>query len=216
MSLPRILHQIWVGPEPIPEQYEAYTKTWQDLHPSWEYRLWTDDNLPVMRNRALYDRAEELTPAVNIGQFRSDVLRYELLWSFGGMYVDVDFECLTNIEHLLTDVEAFAAWEVQDQWIANGLMGAEPGHPFIDRLITGLEASAEHHKGQRPNIAVGPQYLTRQHRRHSDEMTVLPTRLFYPYLYNQVGTPAENGPWPDAVAVHHWANRRRTLARGGR
>jgi mannosyltransferase OCH1-like enzyme len=210
------VHQIWVGPDPLPEQYAAYTRTWQDLHPGWEYRLWTDDNLPAMRNRHVYDRAAELVPPVNIGQFRADVLRYELLWSFGGMYVDVDFECLTNLEHLLEEVEAFAAWEVQDQWIANGLMGAEPGHPFIDRLITGLPASAEHHKGQRPNISVGPQYLTRLYRRHPDELTVLPTRLFYPYLYSDIGTDREHGPWPDAVAIHHWANRRRTLARGGR
>jgi mannosyltransferase OCH1-like enzyme len=214
--IPRILHQIWVGPNPLPEQYAAYAETWQDLHPGWEYRLWTEDNLPAMRNRALFDRADDLVPAPNVQQFRADVLRYELLWSFGGLYVDVDFECRSNLEHLLPGLEAFAAWEVQDTWIANGLMGAEPAHPFIDRLITGLEASAEHHKGQRPNISVGPQYLTKVYRRHSDELAVLPTHLFYPYLYSDIGTPREHGPWPDAVAIHHWANRRRTLARGGR
>jgi inositol phosphorylceramide mannosyltransferase catalytic subunit len=215
-TIPPVLHQIWVGPDPLPDAYAAYGETWRSHHPGWEYRLWTDDNLPAMRNRDLYDRADELTPAHNIGQFRADVLRYELLWSFGGVYVDVDFECLASIEHLLDGVDAFAAWEVQDRWIANGLMGAEPGHPFIDRLITGLEASAEHHRGQRPNIAVGPQYLTQQYRRQTDGLTVLPARLFYPYLYSDIGTPREHGPWPGALAVHHWANRRRTLARGAR
>lgn len=213
-TIPPVLHQIWVGPDPLPEEHAAYGQTWRAHHPGWEYRLWTDDNLPAMRNRDLYERAEELTPAANVGQFRADVLRYELLWSFGGVYVDVDFECRANLDHLLDGVDAFAAWEVQDRWIANGLMGAEPAHPFIDRLITGLPASAEHHRGQRPNIAAGPQYLTRQYRREPD-LTVFPTRLFYPYLYSDIGTPREHGPWPDALAVHHWANRRRTLARAG-
>jgi mannosyltransferase OCH1-like enzyme len=213
--IPAILHQIWVGPDPLPAEYAAYAQTWQRHHPGWEYRLWTDDNLPVMRNRDLYDRAEELTPAANVGQFRADVLRYELLWSFGGVYVDIDFECLAPLDDHTADLEAFAAWEVQDTWIANGLMGSEPGHPFIDRLISGLEASAVHHRGQRPNIAIGPQYLTRTYRRHASELTVLAARRFYPYLYHQVGTDAEHGPWPEGtIAVHHWANRRRTLARG--
>ena len=214
LVVPPVLHQIWVGSDPLPEQYAAYAETWQAHHPGWEYRLWTDDNLPAMRNRDLYDRAADLVPAANIGQFRADVLRYELLWAFGGVYVDVDFECLANIEHLIADAEAFAAWEVQNTWIANGLMGAEPAHPFIDRLITGLAASVEHHKGQRPNVSTGPQYVTRLWRRHRDELTVLDQRLFYPYSYSDVGTPREHGPFPGALAVHHWANRRRTLARG--
>lgn len=214
--IPRFLHQIWIGPDPIPEQYEPYTRTWQDLHPGWEYRLWTEDNLPVMRNRALFDRAEDLVPAPNVQQFRADVLRYEVLWSFGGVYIDIDFECLSNIEHLIEDLEVFAAWEAQGQWVNNAIMGAEPGLSFIDRIITGLEASAEHHKGQRPNISTGPQYLTKLHRRYPGALTVLPQHLFYPYSYADVGTPRERGPFPDAVAVHHWANRRRTLARGAR
>lgn len=214
--IPRVLHQIWIGPDPIPEQYKSYPKTWQDLHPGWEYRLWTEDNLPVMRNRSLFDRAEDLVPAPNVQQFRADVLRYEVLWSFGGVYVDIDFECLSNIEHLIEDVEVFAAWEAQGQWVNNAIMGAEPGLSFIDRIITGLEASAEHHKGQRPNISTGPQYLTKLHRRYPGALTVLPQHLFYPYSYADVGTPREHGTWPDAVAVHHWANRRRTLARGAR
>jgi mannosyltransferase OCH1-like enzyme len=214
--IPRVLHQIWIGPDPIPEQYESYTRTWQDLHPGWEYRLWTEDNLPVMRNRALFDRAEDLVPAPNVQQFRADVLRYEVLWSFGGVYIDIDFECLSNIEHLIEDLEVFAAWEAQGKWVNNAIMGAEPGLSFIDRIITGLEASAEHHKGQRPNISTGPQYLTKLHRRYPGALTVLDQHLFYPYSYADVGTPREHGPFPNAVAIHHWANRRRTLARGAR
>ena len=69
--IPRILHQIWVGPDPIPAEYAAYMDGWARMHPEWEHRVWTDENLPVMRNRDLYDRADELTPAANIGQFRA-------------------------------------------------------------------------------------------------------------------------------------------------
>lgn len=216
MSIPETLHQIWIGPDPIPEQYAAYSETWRAHHPGWEHRLWTEDSLPAMRNRGLYDAAEDFVPEHSVWQFRADVLRYEILWSYGGVYVDVDFECLAPLDPHIAGMEAFAAWESQDRWVNNALLGAEPAHPFLDRLIAGLPASVAHHRGQRPNVSAGPQYLTGLWRRHRDELTVLPQSLFYPYGFADVGTPREQGPFPGAVAIHHWANRRRTIARGRR
>jgi mannosyltransferase OCH1-like enzyme len=212
-QIPKVFHQIWVGPDPLPAEFEAYAQTWRDHHPGWEYRLWGEDSLPAMRNRDLYDAAEDLVPEHSVWQFRADVLRYEILWSYGGVYVDVDFECLAPLDARIEGLEAFAAWEVQDRWVNNAILGAEPAHPFVDRLITGLPASVAHHRGLRPNVSTGPQYLTGLWRRHRSELTVLPQALFYPYLYTDVGSAREHGPWPGAVAVHHWANRRRTLAR---
>lgn len=222
MTIPYTLHQIWVGPDPLPAEYAAYAEGWRQLHPDWEHRLWTNDNLPAMRNRELYGNPTKWVPPASVGQFRADLLRYEVLWRYGGVYVDADFECLGNIEHLLSSDEvdearAFAAWEVQDEWIANGLMGATPGHEFIDRLIEGLHLSVIKHRGQRPNRSSGPQYLTRLYRQYPWELAVLDSKYFYPYLYSDVGTPRERPPWPEGtLAVHHWNNRRRMIARGRR
>lgn len=219
MTFLRTFHRIWVGPDPMPEEFEAYGQSWLDHHPGWEMMLWTNDNLPAMRNGELYGNPTEWVPAANVGQFRADILRYEVLWRYGGVYVDADFECLGNIEHLLAsdevdEAQAFAAWEVQDKWIANGLMGSTPGHEFIDRLIEGLHLSVIKHRGERPNRSSGPQYLTRLYRQYPWELAVLDSKYFYPYLYSDVGTPRERPPWPEGtLAVHHWANRRRTIAR---
>lgn len=34
---PRVIHQIWLGPHPIPESCRAWMQTWKTLHPAWEY-----------------------------------------------------------------------------------------------------------------------------------------------------------------------------------
>lgn len=207
-TIPRVIHWIWVG-GPVPSQFAAYRNTWANHHPGWKVRVWTDDNLPPMRNQALYDRAAEYAPPPAIGQFRADVLRYELLWRHGGIYVDADFECLRPVAPLLDGVDCFAAWESEGRRIANGLMGSTPRHPFIDRLIHGLTAHANEHKGSRPAISTGPAYLTTTHRAHRG-LTVFPSRLFYPYLWNELDTPKAEPPWPDeCYAVHHWHNRRK-------
>lgn len=37
--------------------------------------------------------------APNYGQ-KTDILRYELLQKFGGLYVDMDMECIQSLDHL--------------------------------------------------------------------------------------------------------------------
>jgi hypothetical protein len=40
VTIPRILHQIWLGPRPVPV---VWTRTWHEMNPDFEYRLLTDD-----------------------------------------------------------------------------------------------------------------------------------------------------------------------------
>ena len=193
----------------MPARYREFAAGWRRLHPGWEYRLWGDGDLPPLRNRDLYDRADELCPGLE-GQLRSDIVRYELLYQFGGVWVDVDFECFKAIDGLLPGVSCFAAW-VTGEWLNNAIMGAEPGHPFIGRLIEGLPASIAERPGEAPRVVSGPQYLTRQWRERGEGVTVFPKETFYPYLWSEL--ERSGGRFPRAFAVHHWGNRRRERGR---
>lgn len=205
--IPQRFHRVWLGGS-MPSLYEAYGRTWERHHPGWEMSLWTEANLPVLEHQDLYDHAEDLT-AGSVWQFRSDLVRYEILWRHGGAYVDTDFECLRNIGPLIAGADAFAAWEVQDVWIANGFMGCTPGHPFVRRLIDGLPASVAANRRHRPNRSTGPQYLTGLYRRHGG-LSVIDERHVYPYSYRdlpELGTARPNDF--DTYAAHHWGNQRR-------
>lgn len=205
MPIPKIFHRIWVGPE-MPEQLVAYGETWTRHHPDWEFRLWTESSLPPLRNQRVFDAAERIAPR-NVGQLRADVARYEILHTFGGVYIDCDLECLRPIDELVDGVECFAGWEVQGVWVNNAILGAAAEHPFLDELIAGLEHNVVAHAGKRPNILTGPQYLTPIYWRHADWVTVYPKTHFYPYLYSELDRAED--VFPDSWAVHHWANRRR-------
>src|SRR5699024_12571509 len=39
--IPRILHAWWGGPE-LPAEGRAHLAAWQEMHPEWELKLWTD------------------------------------------------------------------------------------------------------------------------------------------------------------------------------
>ena len=86
--IPRVFHQIWIGPKPLPEKYKRWQKTWQSI-PGWTYKLWTDKDVqqfPLINQDAYYREK-------NLGA-RADILRLEILYREGGVYIDTDFECL--------------------------------------------------------------------------------------------------------------------------
>lgn len=205
----RSFHQYWTG-APMPAAFSEFAAGWRRLHPRWEYRLWGDGDLPSLRNRDLFDHADELCGDL-AGQLRADIVRLELLWEFGGVWIDTDFECLRPIDELLDGVECFAAW-VTDEWLNNAIMGAEPGHPFIGRLIEELPASIAAHPGAAPRVVSGPQYLTRMWQSWGgDDLTLFAKDLFYPYLWSELDRRGDH--FPRAYAAHHWGNRRRERGR---
>lgn len=204
--IPLVFHSIWVGP-PMPAHLRDYLATWKRVHPQWEHRMWGERDLDWLTNQPLFDAANFVSSRP--GQFRSDVARYEILHRFGGVYVDCDFEALRPIDDLIAGTTCFAAWETDGVWINNAILGAIPAHPMLDELIAGLPANVVRRRGTRPNVMTGPQYLTPVARRH--QITVFPSAAFYPYNFVDVGTAREAGPFPDAYAIHHWANRRARL-----
>lgn len=195
----------------MPGHLVAYGETWRSQHPGWDHILWTDDMLPPLRNQRVFDAAERLAPR-NIGQLRADVVRYELLEQFGGVWIDCDMECRRPIDPL-ADVECFAGWESQGVWVNNAILGAEAGHPFIRALVAGVERSVVVNRGKRPNVMTGPQYLTPIYRLHADEVVIYPKDYFYPYLWSELDRGDE--AFPDAWAVHHWGNRRNKVRQPG-
>lgn len=211
--IPRTIHQVWIG-NPMPEQIARYCATWQAHHPGWEYRLWDEPAIAEfgLVNQDLYDRADTFAMAGRGNQVRSDIVRYEVLHRIGGVYVDADFEALRALDPLLEDVECFAGWEIEGRWVNMALSGSAPAHPFLTECIRRLPANIRRYDGRTgitsSTSLSGPRYLTPIWRSHRREVRIFPQKLFYPYDWRAVGTPAENGPWPDAYAVHHWGNRR--------
>ena len=97
-------------------------ETWRRMHPDWDYRLWTEANLPRdFTNQHLIDE-EQSYPAM------SDYIRYELLFRFGGVYIDADSYCLRPIDDLHR-LDAFAVCEDEatSPWICNGVLECEEG-----------------------------------------------------------------------------------------
>lgn len=140
--IPKILHQIWVGPHPIPPKFKEYSKTWQNLHPDWKYKLWTENNIkfPII-NQKYYNQAKTRSE-------QKDHIMLDRLYKYGGLYVDFDYECLRNIDELLRGHSIIICKEADhtireygksyNKWYNTGLLGSTNMHLLIKKLIDAI------------------------------------------------------------------------------
>ena len=200
MLIPRVFHQIWLGDKPRPHAFVRWNEAWKTLHPAWEVRLWQQDSDGVVRSgdRKFKSRYPELLArACHLSQ-RSNILRYELVEFYGGIYMDTDVEPLQPIDSLIDDVSAFAplmnVFRDGKAQVCLGcaIFGAVPGHPWTRDLMAGL-------KGIDPavNGSAGSKYFARVTSDHP-EVTVFEPHVFYTEGYR---------PSNDAMTRHHWSGR---------
>jgi len=199
-----IIHWYWTG-GPMPAWQWDIVLAWQLLHPDVEVRGWTDETIPTLRNQDLFDDPRRFSPSSHFGQYRANLLRYELLLDYGGVWIDTDLEPRRHVGPLF-EQGAFAAWETQGKWINNAFLGCEAGHPAMQTIVDGLRESVLSKRHLRSNHQSGARYITPL-LRNRDDVTVLDQHLVYPYRYDELHRAGED--FPDAWVVHRWANAQR-------
>ena len=167
-KIPKIIHQTWKTRE-LPEDYARYVDTVRAHHPHWEYWLWTDAD-----NRAfIASHFSWFLPTFDGYRHhieRVDAVRYFILLHYGGLYVDMDMECLRPVDPLILSgaerelhFSLLASPTVENTIIANALMAARPGHPFFAYLTRRLPYLVERDVTFADVFDnTGPEMLTRQ------------------------------------------------------
>jgi inositol phosphorylceramide mannosyltransferase catalytic subunit len=193
--IPRIFHQIWVGPDPFPEEFAAYQQTWIDHHPDWELRFWTEENLPPASELRRPEVAERLRAPWE----RADILRLEVVWRHGGVHVDTDFECLRPIESLIANAEFFIGLAKKGR-VNGAIYGARAGHPILDRALDEIQPRTAYGAsmgagGEYDKAEVGPKFLDAV-LESEEGVTYIEPPAFFPRTLEQRGS---------AYATHHRA-----------
>lgn len=188
LVIPKHIHQIWVGPkEPPCVWLDTWRVSFLSSHPGWEYTLWTDvqaDSLQ-MENQDLYDSEQ-------MWQCKADILRLEVLWRHGGIYIDADMVSVKSraIEELI-ERSRETGWSIayepdtKDKPISvlgNSVICCTPYHPLTMMLIKYLKATFGPMRHQLQVFQLtGPVMYTKCLTHMS--YTVLPQELIYPAFH---------------------------------
>jgi hypothetical protein len=200
--IPRVIHQIWIGPKPVPK----WTKTWERI-PGWSYRLWREhDFLPLTNLQKQYD------DYTGIYAVQSDLVRLELLLKYGGFYLDCDCVNLRPLPLDLFDKEDTFAASYEGHYtdltrLANGIMAAARDSITIKFLIGKLLLMPVFDKKYAEwGFVSGPSWMTKQLRDHPElPCRCLPSRLFLPSYRPILEPKPEN--YPDSYCYHLWGSK---------
>lgn len=206
--IPNIIHQIWIG-SPVPDVYKKFINSWKVYNPDWEYILWDDKKIKQLNLKN--KNAFNLSPSFGI---KSDIARYEILYRFGGIYVDTDFECLKNFTPITTNCSFFAGHSNGSAInILNGIIGSLPHNIFFEEILEKIDKPLFSTDGMKVINYSGPGLFNSLFINHlkSHENTVLfPSVYFYPYpnydLSKNLPLEAIKKTYiqPESYAIHYW------------
>lgn len=215
--IPRVVHQIWVGSAPPPQEMLA---TWQKFchDRRWSYRLWTDDT------DSIFDQVRDKIDAMPELCGKADIMRYVILAELGGVYADADTVVIRPLDDSLLTRD-FCAYEhelVRPGLFANTILGFEAQSPIMRDCI---EAIATRPVGPAFKFS-GPYLLTEaislNAKRRSmgakvRDMRALQARHFYPVHWTAAPAPGvhlpRNGRADAAIYTKHvWCSSKAARA----
>lgn len=194
--IPRIIHQIWIGPYDRPAEF---METWRTLNPSFRYELWDDTRCAAFGFQNAHKIAEQSEWAG-----KADLMRYEILERHGGIFIDADAECVRPLEDHFLDHDSFACWEnetIRHGLISNGYLGASINNKLMQALISA--AAYRNMRGQRAWLTTGPMLLTQTVKLlNYTNLHVYPSFYFIPRHYSGM---EYHGRGP-VYAKQHWGS----------
>lgn len=188
--IPKTIHYIWLGGAPLPELVEKCIASWQKLCPDYEIKKWDESNL----NLDLYPYVRQAYDAKKYA-FASDVLRYQIIWENGGIYLDVDVELIKPLDEILAN-ELFMGFESKEYINPGLIIGAEPKNAHIEKLLAMYENEnfvlANGQQNLTTICARTTEYLTKLGLKPDngeiqkiDNITIYPTDYFCPLNYQK-------------------------------
>ncbi|MBU4530975.1 MAG: hypothetical protein KUA43_05440 [Hoeflea sp.] len=239
MTTPRLLSQTWKS-DALPPRADAFRRGWLTHNPDLQYRLF--DN--AASRTVVADVAPEHLDAYDAMPFpvmRADVFRYAVIFRDGGMYADIDMECLRPLPKALFDLSGLLSIEAKLDpararelgypmpfQIANCILAARPGHAFfkaaLERCFRLFSEASTCDRSDVEDIT-GPRMLTRLFVQGGwpglsvAEQILLMAPLHYPDLWplnrNMVARHHHHGTWKDMAGgvslSRKWIERNRTI-----
>lgn len=218
--IPNIIHRTWLGPRKRPELFDEFWQEWERLHPNYEFHTWTEENLFPLQNQDIYDRlgtewglakscGHSMAAERAIAVQRADMLAYEILYKYGGVYINCDMYPLKTLNDLMLH-PAFAGME-DDNFLCNAIMGSTMNNPLFKDLLDSLPKHFEQWAWLGMEKATGPQFFTEIAARHP--IVKLPRTDFYPVYHGESGAMSvqeiiEAGKRLNSYACHMWAHRK--------
>lgn len=117
--IPKKIHYFWFGGNELPESVKRCIESWEKYCPDYEIVRWDEANYDYKKNQYMSEAYE-----AKKWSFVSDYARLDIIYQYGGIYLDTDVELIKSLDDLLI-YPCFMGFE--RSYVALGLgFGAQP------------------------------------------------------------------------------------------
>jgi len=215
--IPKIFHHTWPSGGALKPRFETYRQAFIKMHPDYEFKVWTCEN---REEYAISEISKYIqSPLCKLHWIViSDIMRYEILYKYGGIYLDTDTEPLKNHDCFL-DCDSFAGVSYSPNTIGNGTVGTVPGNPLFKKIAVdfiemfldlGRNACQEH-----PDSTIGVNFAG-EYLKGLEKL--YPRNYFYPFRWDEIKknlledylTPEQRieagiKKFPESYSIHWWS-----------
>ena len=154
IKIPKTIHYCWFGGGPLRDDFKAYIETWKRHCPDYEIVRWDESSYDYKKNEHMCEAYKHKKWG-----FVPDYARLDIIYNYGGVYLDTDVELIRNIDDLLCD-EAFCGFNYRTS-INNGVgFGAVAGFPLILDQLNAYDSLSFVNQDGSLNLKTGPSYQT--------------------------------------------------------
>lgn len=211
--IPKKIHYCWFGGNPIPDKNIHWMESWKKYCPDYEIIRWDESNYDITKNKYMYEayRAQKWG-------FVPDFARLDIIYNYGGIYLDTDVELISNIDELLYQY-AFAGID-QTYLVSLGLgFGAVQDSEIISELRDVYEQLDFYNSDGTINTTAAPMihksFFSDKGYINNGEYQIVNDMVIYPekVLSAKCNYTGRIIPTSHTVAIHHYDGSWNTAAR---
>lgn len=202
--IPKMIHYCWFGGKTIPEKFKSYIESWHKFCPGYEIIEWNEFNYDISKCKYMQEAYEK-----RIWGFVPDYARLDIVYNYGGIYLDVDVELVRNIDDLLYQ-KGFAAFEDEIYVNLGSGFGAMKGLPILKVMMESYNKKKFIYEDDSLNLVGSPVYNTSILRNYGlisngdyqrvADMTIYPAKVLNGKYWHTMRTVIK--PW--TYAIHHY------------
>ncbi len=217
--IPKIIHQIWFSPDgKYPEKYDFCQESWSKINPNYQYILWDEKSSQHLIEKEFPDFINTYNQVKDV-MVKTDLLRILIGYHYGGVYADLDVECLRPIDEWVLDFDKI-----------NIPLEPKEHNPFMlgcatfclkeknEKLLKLLEFGLEKFEIEKQwkigyNMeAFGPKNWTQFQKKHPEYYNIIDTKLMFPIPDTSISSKLDElykdiikkKNFRDAYCVHYW------------
>lgn len=180
--IPKVIHYCWFGENKLPEHAQKCIESWKKYCPDYEIKEWNEKNVDIRSITYMQQAYKEKAWC-----FVSDVARLQIIYKYGGIYLDADVKVIKSFDSLLK-YHAFMGMEeglLNKTYVNLGLgFGAEAGNELVGELLHDYEGrnycSPDGSLDRTPCPILQTQVLLKNGFKQNNVVQKLPNVIIYP------------------------------------